>query len=186
MWEPLRDLYTKEDYELWIEKLPHYRGPEEFEPAHEGDAGVDLYSAIGKVLKPGETFLMPCGIKIKLPKGTEGQLRTKSGRAMKQGLIVLNSPGTVDEGYRGEMFALLHNTSDVVQQVGASEKVAQLVITKYERPPVRYRSVSEAVSSRGADGFGSTGLKANYDAVEIADSLRSVIKDWAQDSEGPE
>lgn len=140
---------------LVVEFLDNYAGPEGFEPAHAGDAGVDLYAA-GPISLPSRTRgLVQCGIKIKLPLGHEGQIRSKSGLALKQGLMVLNSPGTIDEGYRGELGVIMYNSDSDTQQIVAGQKVAQLVIAKYERPPVRLDSVTED-SVRGSDGFGST------------------------------
>lgn len=182
------------DLELWVEELDHYAGPEEsFEPAHDGDAGIDLYAGVYAQIPPGEWKLIPCGVRIKLPEGTEGQIRAKSGKALKQGMVVSNAPGTIDEGYRGEIMVLIHNinpvltlqeilqisqhctrqpyTSSIEQVLGymvdaarskmmtvkPGDKIAQLVITEYQRPPIVYvDDVDDYVSTRGSGGFGST------------------------------
>jgi len=144
--------------ELWVDITPEMQeiyGA--FTPAHPGDAGIDLRSVGPVTLQPGQTCSIATGVSIKLPTKTEGQVRTKSGLALKKGLVVLNSPGTIDEGYRGQIMVLVHNTSRQIQHIASGDKIAQLVIAKYERPPVHFRSVTEVISSRGADGFGSTG-----------------------------
>lgn len=125
--------------------------------AHEGDAGVDLYSAVDKVLQPGERALIPTGLKMAIPHGYEGQVRPKSGLALKHGLTVLNTPGTVDAPYRGEVGVILINLDpNTPYEVKKGEKVAQMVFNKVE-----YASFTEAKelaeTTRGAGGFGSTG-----------------------------
>jgi len=99
-----------------VQFLPHYAGPRTFEPAHEGDAGIDLYAAEDHVLYPGERHLIRCGIRVALPLGTEGQVRPKSGLAWNFGLSIVNSPGTIDEGYRGEIQVIAHNTNPLLTQ----------------------------------------------------------------------
>ena len=132
-------------------KMPAY--------AHEGDAGVDLYSAVDKVLAPGERALIPTGLKMAIPHGYEGQVRPKSGLALKHGLTVLNTPGTVDAPYRGEVGVILINLDPKTPyEIKKGEKVAQMVFNKVE-----YATFTEAAelaaTTRGAGGFGSTGLK---------------------------
>lgn len=144
--------------ELVVEKLSSYAGDEDFVPAHPGDAGIDLYASEDVIIAKGGRTLVPTGVKIALPHGMEGQVRTKSGRALNDGLVVLNSPGTIDEGYRGEVKVILCNLGYDTITVKRGEKIAQLVIAKYERPPVVYGPVDDYESTRGADGFGSTGV----------------------------
>ncbi|KAF0124948.1 MAG: dut [Elusimicrobia bacterium] len=125
--------------------------------AHEGDAGVDLYSAVDKVLQPGERALIPTGLKMAIPHGYEGQVRPKSGLALKHGLTVLNTPGTVDAPYRGEVGVILVNLDPKTPyEIKKGEKVAQMVFNKVE-----YAYFTEAKelaeTTRGAGGFGSTG-----------------------------
>jgi dUTP pyrophosphatase len=125
--------------------------------AHEGDAGLDLYSAIDHLLLPGERILVPTGLKMAIPHGYEGQVRPKSGLALKHGLTVLNTPGTVDAPYRGEVGVILINLDPRASyQIKKGEKVAQMVFNKVE-----YAAFTEAAeltdTTRGAGGFGSTG-----------------------------
>jgi len=130
-------------------KMPAY--------AHEGDAGLDLYSTIDRVLQPGERALIPTGLKMAIPHGYEGQVRPKSGLALKHGLTVLNTPGTVDAPYRGEVGVILINLDPKTPyEVKKGEKVAQMVFNKVE-----YAAFTEAAdltaTTRGEGGFGSTG-----------------------------
>ena len=101
--------------------------------AHEGDAGVDLYSAINLNLKPGERALVPTGLKMAIPYGYEGQVRPKSGLALKHGLTVLNTPGTVDAPYRGEVGVIVINHDlKAAYEIKKGEKIAQMVFNKVE------------------------------------------------------
>lgn len=132
--------------------LPTYaHGPRE-------DAGLDLtYS--GKdvlLLPPGARAMCPTGIAIQLPPGFEGQIRSRSGLAFRRGLTVLNAPGTVDPGYRGEITVLLINLSNEHQKVEPGERIAQLVIAEYAE--LRFDEVRDLDQSERDDGgFGSTG-----------------------------
>ena len=128
-------------------KLPNY--------AHEGDAGLDLYSIEELILKPGESGFVH--IKIELPKNTEAQVRPRSGLALKHGITVLNTPGTVDEGYRGEINIILINHSKKEFVVEEGMKIAQMVVKPVWRVDVEEVS-SLSNSERGENGFGSTGL----------------------------
>ncbi|MDQ0149681.1 dUTP diphosphatase [Eubacterium multiforme] len=130
-------------------KLPNY--------AHEGDAGLDLYSIEELILKPGESGFVHTGIKIELPKNTEAQVRPRSGLALKHGITVLNTPGTVDEGYRGEINIILINHSKKEFVVEEGMKIAQMIVKPVWRVDVEEVS-SLSGSERGEDGFGSTGL----------------------------
>jgi dUTP pyrophosphatase len=141
--------------EVEIQKLnPEARVPAY---AHEGDAGVDLYSAIDHVLQPGARALIPTGIKMAIPHGYEGQVRPKSGLALKHGLTVLNTPGTVDAPYRGEVGVILINLDPKTPyEVKKGEKVAQMVFNKVEY--AAFKETAElSATTRGAGGFGSTG-----------------------------
>lgn len=131
-------------------RLPEY--------AHPGDAGMDLFSIEESVIPPGEIKLIKTGIKIELPPNTEAQIRPRSGLALKNGITVLNTPGTIDEGYRGEIGIILINHSKIDFKVEKHMKIAQMVI----KPTYRAEIIEvEAVSSseRSEGGFGSTGLK---------------------------
>ena len=124
--------------------------------AHPGDAGLDLYAAVSVSLEPGESKLVGTGISIELPPNTEAQVRPRSGLALKHGLTVLNTPGTIDHGYRGEVGVILINHGRNRFDVQAGMKIAQMVIA-----PFLTVSVEEArelsTTARGQGGFGSTG-----------------------------
>lgn len=98
------------------------------EYAHPGDAGLDLFSIEEAVLSPGDSKLIRTGIKIELPKGTEAQIRPRSGLALKHQITILNTPGTVDEGYRGEIGVIIINHGKADFQVKKGMKIAQMVI----------------------------------------------------------
>ena len=125
--------------------------------AHKEDAGMDLFSIEDKTLKPMERKLIHTGIKIELPKNTEAQIRPRSGLALKNGITVLNTPGTIDEGYRGEIGIILINLSKEEFRVEKGMKIAQMVIKPIIN--INVEVISElSESSRGEDGFGSTGI----------------------------
>jgi len=129
--------------------------------AHSTDSGADLFSTHDVCLAPGETVLIHTGISIALPEGYEAQIRSKSGRALKESLFVLNSPGTIDNGYRGEICVIMHNSDNIRQYVVQGEKVAQLVITPYVQATfaeVGRNEFDRLDTARGDGGFGSTGL----------------------------
>lgn len=125
--------------------------------AHPGDAGFDLHALQDATLYPESRLLVKTGLAMQLPVGYEGQVRSRSGAALKNGCFVLNSPGTIDCSYTGEVGVILHNTSDLIVPIKAGDRVAQLVINKL--PEVRIEVVDELDgSSRGNGGFGSTGI----------------------------
>ena len=131
-------------------------------PQYETDhsAGVDLRANIEEpvVLKPLERSLIKTGLFIELPVGYEAQVRPRSGLSYKKGLSVLNSPGTIDADYRGEIGVILVNLSNDTVTVEDGERVAQMVIAKHET--AEWEEVSELVETeRGAGGFGSTGTQ---------------------------
>jgi dUTP pyrophosphatase len=131
-------------------KLPEY--------AHESDAGMDLFSVEEKIIEPGETALIKTGIVIELPHYTEAQVRPRSGLALKNSITVLNTPGTIDEGYRGEIGVILINHSKIPFKVEKQMKIAQMVIKPIIK--VSIKEVKEVASSdRNSSGFGSTGMK---------------------------
>lgn len=129
--------------------------------AHIGDAGMDLYSVQDDIIEPLTWKLIPTGLACELPEGTEGQVRSKSGIALKNGVFVLNTPGTVDENYRGEIGVVLYNLNTKESFViKKGQKIAQYVINAIEY--VDTLEVEELDStSRGEGGFGSTGLGKN-------------------------
>ncbi len=140
--------------------LPHGEGLALPAHATPDAAGLDLRAAVPEgqpvVLGPGDHALVPTGLQIALPGGTEGQVRPRSGLAYKHGVTVLNSPGTIDSGYRGEVGVLLVNHGKEPFEVVRGERIAQLVVARYV--PVRFvPSASLDETERGAGGFGSTG-----------------------------
>lgn len=125
--------------------------------ANEGDAGADLFAIEEVVIKARSRALIKTGIALELPKNTEAQIRSRSGLALKSGIFVLNSPGTVDEGYKGEVGIILYNSTDEDFIVTKHMKVAQMVIKPvYQFDFIEVEELSE--SARSDNGFGSTGL----------------------------
>jgi len=131
-------------------------------PAYEstGAAGMDLRAAVPDdrplLILPGKRALVPTGLILEIPEGMEGQVRPRSGLAFKHGLTVLNSPGTVDSDYRGEVKVLLVNLGDEDFAVTRGMRVAQIVFATVTQTTVEERSLAGA-TTRGAGGFGSTG-----------------------------
>ncbi len=126
----------------------------------EGSAGMDLCAFIGATitLQPMERILIPTGLFIELPMGFEAQIRPRSGMAIKKGITVINSPGTIDSDYRGEIKIPIVNLSGAVQTIDDGERVAQMVIAKHETIGwSEVEALNETV--RGAGGFGHTGVK---------------------------
>ena len=124
--------------------------------AHQGDAGLDLFSINNTEILPGETQLIETGIAISLPSNTEAQIRPRSGLALKHSITVLNSPGTIDAGYRGEIGVILINHGKSPFQVTSGMKVAQMVIASIIRANLTVVSQLND-TSRNSNGFGSTG-----------------------------
>ena len=124
--------------------------------AREGDVAFDLYSIIDHTLAPGERYGVPTGIALEIPEGYEGQVRPRSGLALRDGISVLNAPGTIDSGYRGEVKTTLINLSDEPFQVTKGMRISQLAIRPV--PEVEFMEVDElSDTERGEGGFGSTG-----------------------------
>lgn len=125
--------------------------------AHKGDAGLDIYSAEDKLLAPGEYELISTGIAIAIPYGYEAQVRPKSGLAVAHGITILNTPGTIDCHYRGEVKVICINLSKKSYKIEKGKKIAQLVFNKVEE--AQFEEVAELDETpRGEGGFGSTGL----------------------------
>ena len=125
-------------------------------------AGFDLVAAVADkapiVIKRGARALIPTGLILELPAGTEGQVRPRSGLALKHGITVLNSPGTIDSDYRGEVQVILINLGDAPFRVTRGERIAQFIVAPVTRAKLKVRAkVSE--TKRGAGGFGSTGVE---------------------------
>ena len=124
-----------------------------------GASGFDLYANISVTIKKGERVLIPVGIKIALSFGYEAQIRPRSGLALKHGVTVLNTPGTVDSDYRGELIVLLVNLGDTDFHVNRGDRIAQMVICKVEMIDFTEVDYNEELpaSERGTKGYGSTG-----------------------------
>lgn len=126
--------------------------------AHEGDAGMDLRASEEVTIPARRRRLVGTGIAIALPEGHVGLVHPRSGLAAKYGVTVLNAPGTIDAGYRGEVKVILLNTSDEAFNIAIGDRVAQLVIQKVEHPTVEVVAVLDEDTARGVGGFGSTGV----------------------------
>lgn len=127
--------------------------------AKDGDAGVDLRSTEKLALEPGQRALVKTGIAIALPAGYVGLVHPRSGLAVKHGITVVNAPGTIDSGYRGEIMVCLLNTDRSESfSIERGDRIAQLIIQKYEH--ANFRQVEELeISARGSTGFGSSGVR---------------------------
>lgn len=168
---------------MLVEVLADYPGEPTLTPAREGDAGIDLVACEDVSLAPGERAAVSAGLRIALPDGVEGQIRPRSGRALREGLTVVNAPGTIDPGYRGPVKVLLLNSAPAVTaadlegpadtlrerlrdglarrtlRVERGERIAQLVFGRFERPEIRRVDRVPEDTERGAAGFGSTGRR---------------------------
>jgi len=144
-----------------IRCLPHGRDLPLPAYATPAAAGMDLLAAVAEpvTLRPGERRLIPSGIALAVPEGFEAQIRPRSGLALRHGVTVLNSPGTIDADYRGEIGVLLVNLGEAPFTIARGDRIAQMVVS-----PVARASWSETTdlpeSERGAGGFGSTGIAA--------------------------
>jgi dUTP pyrophosphatase len=152
------------------------------EPAKDGDAGIDLLACEDISLLPGSREAVSAGLRIALPPGVEGQVRPRSGQALGQGLGCLNSPGTIDPGYRGPVKVILHNAAAALTpteldgpaealaeriarglaertiHIRRGDRIAQLVFARFERPVIELVDHLSEDTERGAGGFGSTGV----------------------------
>ena len=125
--------------------------------AHPGDAGMDVRSIENVTLAPGARALVRTGLVLELPPDAEAQVRPRSGLALKHGVTVLNTPGTIDAGYRGEVGVILVNLGDAPFKVEKGMKIAQLVVAPVAQAEIVEVSAVDA-TDRGAGGFGSTGV----------------------------
>ena len=145
---------------LRVERLPHAEGLAL--PAYEttGSAGMDLRAALPEfepvILAPGERKLIPTGLKIALEPGYEAQVRPRSGLALKHGVTCLNSPGTIDSDYRGEVGVILINHGQIAFEINRGERIAQMVIAPYAQAVMAEVDALDE-TERGSGGFGSTG-----------------------------
>ena len=123
-----------------------------------GDAGYDLRAASACLIEPGERVSVPTGVKLAMPSGYVALVHPRSGLAAKNGITVLNAPGTVDAGYRGEIAVTLINHSTETFSIVRGDRIAQILFQRFESP--RFIAVTELTGSqRGTAGFGSTGVK---------------------------
>ena len=133
--------------------------PEAFLPAYahgpEEDAGMDLCAIADTLLEPGVARTVPTGLAIELPPGYEAQIRPRSGLALKHAITLPNSPATIDPGYRGEIRVILLNLGREPYQVRRGDRIAQMVVARYE--PIVWEETELNDSARGAGGFGSSG-----------------------------
>ena len=130
------------------------------EYATSGSAGMDIRASLTEtlVLRPMERFLVPTGLYIELPEGYEAQVRPRSGLAVKQGLTCLNTPGTIDSDYRGEIKVILINLSQEEQAIHTGDRIAQMIVSKVERAQWELTE-SISLTERNEGGFGHTGKK---------------------------
>lgn len=130
--------------------------------ATEGSAGMDVCAAVDRemIIPPGETVLVPTGFAIELPRGYEAQIRPRSGLAIKHQIGILNSPGTIDSDYRGEVKIILTNFGKQPFTIRRGDRIAQMVVSRYSRV-VWEETDSLAHSARGAGGFGHSGISLN-------------------------
>ena len=141
--------------ELKIKKLDEYLPDIDYATA--GSSGIDLRSSEKKVVPVGEIVLVKTGVIIEIPDGFEGQIRPRSGLALKSGITVLNSPGTIDSDYRNEVGVILMNLGMKDFNIEFGDRIAQLVISKYEKCNIVLCDNLTASSTRSG-GFGSTGV----------------------------
>ncbi len=143
-----------------VKRLPHGEGIELPSYATEHSAGLDLRAAVEEpvILRPMERAVIPTGFVFEIPEGYEGQVRPRSGLALKKGVTVLNSPGTVDADYRGEVKVILINLGSEEVVIRRGDRIAQMIIAPVSRVQlVEVEEVSQ--TSRGEGGFGSTGVR---------------------------
>ena len=143
--------------EIKITILKH--GPEDIPKyATQGSAGIDIQAAIDKpiIVKPGKRILIPTGFKVEIPENFEIQVRPRSGLAIKHGISVLNSPGTIDSDYRGEIGVILINHGDTDFKINPFDRIAQIVVTQIIKVNI-VKNDDLSKTQRGSGGFGSTG-----------------------------
>ena len=145
--------------EVRVRRLPHAEGLPLPAYATDGAAGADLCAAVeGElVIAPGERTAVATGLILEIPAGHEGQVRPRSGLAIRRGLTVVNAPGTIDSDYRGELMVLLVNLGAEPVVIGRGDRIGQLIIAPVSRARFTEADALNA-SDRGAGGFGSTGV----------------------------
>jgi dUTP pyrophosphatase len=143
--------------DIKLQWLPHGKGLPAPSYATEGAAGLDVVAAEGVTIAPGQRHAVATGFAIAIPDGFEVQVRPRSGLALKHGITCLNTPGTIDQDYRGEVKVILANLGDAPFDVRRGERIAQLVPAPVHK--AAFREVAElGETERGSGGFGSTGL----------------------------
>lgn len=158
----MSEILNREILHLFPMKIKIINHSENSLPAYEttGSAGMDLRANLSEpvTIHPLERKLIPTGLFMELPQGYEAQVRPRSGLAAKKGLTVLNSPGTIDSDYRGEIKVILINLSNEPQTIETGERIAQMIISRFEQ--ISWEQVQELeITERGAGGFGHTGVK---------------------------
>ena len=145
--------------EVRIQRLTHAKGLPLPDYATDGAAGADLCAAIDRemIIEPGDRAAVPTGLVLEIPAGYEGQVRPRSGLAIKAGLTIVNAPGTIDSDYRGELKVLMINLGSDAVSINRGERIAQLLIAPVTRASF-VESEALSVSERGGGGFGSTGV----------------------------
>lgn len=126
--------------------------------ADAGSSGYDVYSPADLLIYPGERILIMTGFSLEIPEGFEGQVRSRSGLAIKNGIVVLNAPGTIDFNFRGEVGVILINHSDTTFTIEKDSRIAQLVFNKFEEIDFITSDILSE-TDRGEGGFGSSGVK---------------------------
>ncbi len=146
--------------ELQMKRLPHATGLDLPAYASQLASGMDLRAAIQDPvrLEPGKRMLIPTGIAVAVPPGFEAQIRPRSGLALREGITMLNSPGTIDADYRGEVMLIVINHGNAIVEIQRGERLAQMVICPVARPEIRVVDELED-TDRGSGGFGSTGRR---------------------------
>jgi dUTP pyrophosphatase len=144
---------------LRVRRLPHAGDLEAPKVASAGSAGLDLRAAVDepRVLEPGERMLVPTGFSVEIPLGWEGQVRPRSGLALRHGITLPNSPGTIDSDYRGEVRVILANMGQEPFTIERGDRIAQLVVAAVAQVEVVEVDELEG-TDRGVGGFGSTGV----------------------------
>jgi dUTP pyrophosphatase len=142
-----------------VRRLPHAEGLPLPNYATDGAAGADLCAAVDEemVIEPGDRAAVPTGLVLEIPEGYEGQVRPRSGLAIKAGLTIVNAPGTIDSDYRGELKVLMVNLGSEPGTIGRGDRIAQLLIAPVTRASF-VESEDVSASERGEGGFGSTGV----------------------------
>ena len=153
-----KTLINKDKILLQVEKLEHARDLSLPKYMTEDSSGLDLLAGVAEdiIIQPGERALVPTGLKLMIPRGFEGQVRPRSGLAVKFGVTVLNTPGTIDADYRGEVKVILYNAGKEEFTIHRGDRIAQLVISPVQQVILKeVKSVSKTL--RNENGFGSTG-----------------------------